>query len=98
MDRRRYHWRRLRTVRWWPISFSARLEVTGTIEPVRALSLAPLAVLPAWQRRGIGSRLVRGGIGSAEKLGTEEIIVLGDRDYYQRLEFSAKLPDNLNPL
>jgi putative acetyltransferase len=72
--------------------------VTGTIEPVRALSLAPLAVLPQWQRQGIGSRLVQEGLRSAEQLRIDVIIVLGDPDYYQRFGFSAGLAANLQSL
>jgi putative acetyltransferase len=71
------------------------LEVTGTIEPVRALSLAPLAVLPAWQRRGTGSRLVREGIRSAEQIGIDAIIVVGHPEYYRRFGFSAGLAARL---
>ena len=29
---------------------------------INALGLAPMAVLPGWQRRGVGSRLVRAGL------------------------------------
>ena len=75
--------------------FFSPLTVTGTVQPVRALSLAPLAVLPAWQQQGIGSRLAREGIRSAEQGGIDAIIVLGVPGYYQRFGFAAGLAAKL---
>ena len=54
---------------------------------VQGMALAPMAVLPEYQRQGIGSELVRTGI---EKLKTRQcpfIIVLGHAEYYPRFGF-----------
>jgi putative acetyltransferase len=51
------------------------------------LSLAPIAVLPSFQKRGVGSTLVREGLDRASKLGYDAIIVLGHADYYPRFGF-----------
>lgn len=51
------------------------------------LGLAPLAVLPAAQRRGIGSALARSGIEVARAQGWPWIVVLGDPAYYARFGF-----------
>jgi putative acetyltransferase len=58
--------------------------------PIEALALAPVAVLPACQRRRIGSRLVEASIAAARDLGTDAIFVLGHKDYYQRFGFSSE--------
>jgi putative acetyltransferase len=52
-----------------------------------ALALAPMAVLPALQNRGIGSQLVRYGLDAARELGHRIVIVLGHPKYYSRFEF-----------
>jgi putative acetyltransferase len=52
-----------------------------------ALALAPMAVAPPRQRRGVGSALVRRGLAEAERLGHGLVIVLGHPDYYPRFGF-----------
>jgi len=52
-----------------------------------ALALAPLAVLPAWQRRGIGSALVAAAHAAAARLGHAAVVVLGHQEYYPRFGF-----------
>src|SRR5262245_941406 len=51
------------------------------------LGLAPVAVEPGWQRRGIGSRLVRDGLAAAAQSGAGFVVVLGHPDYYPRFGF-----------
>lgn len=51
-------------------------------------ALGPLAVLPAHQRRGIGSALVRAGLDTISELGAEGCILVGDPAYYSRFGFS----------
>jgi putative acetyltransferase len=52
-----------------------------------AIALAPMAVLPVYQRKGIGSQLVRSGLEECRVLGHEIIVVLGHPDYYPRFGF-----------
>jgi putative acetyltransferase len=56
---------------------------------VRAVSLAPMAVLPAFQRRGIGSALVRHGLELCRERGNSIVVVLGHPGYYPRFGFSS---------
>lgn len=56
-----------------------------------ALSLAPVAVLPHWQRRGVGSQLIRSGLEQALASGYRIVIVLGEPAYYERLGFAHAL-------
>lgn len=55
-----------------------------------AALLAPLAVTPAWQRRGVGSALVRAGLQHMTTHGIATALVLGDPAYYGRFGFVAE--------
>ncbi|HET7092365.1 MAG TPA: N-acetyltransferase [Thermomicrobiales bacterium] len=67
----------------------SRVEIVadGESMPIRAYGLAPLSVLPAFQGRGIGSRLVREGLAACREAGAEAVVVLGDPAYYGRFGF-----------
>ncbi len=54
---------------------------------LKIMGLAPMAVLPAEQRRGIGSALVRGGLDRCKQLGCDAVFVLGHPAYYPRFGF-----------
>lgn len=62
---------------------------------VKALALAPMAVLPGSQKQGIGGRLIEAALDEARAAGAEAVIVLGHPDYYPRFGFSAALARNL---
>lgn len=49
--------------------------------------LAPMAVLPAYQRQGIGSALVRAGIEVCRERDIDAIILLGHPEFYPRFGF-----------
>jgi putative acetyltransferase len=53
----------------------------------RVAALAPLAVLPEYQNRGIGSRLTETGIATMREAGQDAIIVLGHPEFYRRFDF-----------
>ncbi len=54
---------------------------------LEGMGLAPLAVLPEFQGKGVGSALVRAGIGMLKEMGCPFIIVLGHPGYYPRFGF-----------
>lgn len=74
-----------------------RREVIGHVafSPVSVLGatdgvgLAPVAVLPAFRKRGIGERLVRRGLAVCEQSRYGFVVVLGDPAYYRRFGFTA---------
>ncbi len=51
------------------------------------MGLAPMAVAPGHQRRGIGSALVREGLARCRRLGFGAVVVLGHPAYYPRFGF-----------
>jgi putative acetyltransferase len=71
------------------------LDVTMDERAVRALALAPVAVLPARQRQGIGGALVRDGLARARQSNWQAVILLGHPEYYPRFGFSAALARKL---
>ena len=68
----------------------SRLDVRGAGRTVNSVALAPLAVLPDWQRRGIGTRLTMSGLALCRSRGVEAVFVLGHPAYYPRFGFSAE--------
>ena len=64
--------------------------VTITLAPktFRAVGLAPLSVLPEFQRQGIGSVLAHEGLKKCAAAGFEMAVVLGSPYYYPRFGFS----------
>ena len=71
------------------------LATTIDRQTVPALALAPMAVRPDRQRRGVGSALVRSGIALARDRDWRAVIVLGHQGYYPRFGFSAALAQPL---
>ena len=62
-----------------------------TIEPaarVRVAGLAPMAVLPDFQRRGVGRALVRAGLEECRRSGYAAVVVVGHPEYYPRFGFA----------
>ncbi len=57
-------------------------------QAIGASILAPLAVDPDFQHRGIGGRLIAEGLALLRRRGVELVFVLGDPGYYRRHGFS----------
>ncbi|HKU63677.1 MAG TPA: N-acetyltransferase [Rhizomicrobium sp.] len=72
-------------------------QVTGhvlfsrMVEPACALGLAPVAVLPAFRRRGVGASLIEAGLAQASGQGWELVFVVGNPAYYRRFGFDTAL-------
>lgn len=69
------------------IAFSP-VTITGDGAVRRAIGLAPMAVAPAWQRRGVGTRLVCEGLERLRATGALAVVVLGHPNYYPRFGFA----------
>lgn len=64
------------------------IRIKTDTENIPVLSLAPMAVLPEYQKQGIGSLLVREGLKKCKELGHKVIILVGHHDFYPRFGFS----------
>jgi len=73
------------------------VNVSDAGVPRPALALAPMAVLPTRQNRGIGSALVRQGLVDARALGHRVVLVLGHPKYYPRFGFQPAQPLGIHP-
>lgn len=71
------------------------LSIETNSGAIPALALAPVAVLPEYQRKAIGHRLVQQGLELAHQQGHRIVIVLGHPEYYPRFGFSAELAEPL---
>jgi predicted N-acetyltransferase YhbS len=68
-----------------------RLPIRDGKTEFPSLALAPLSVRPDFQRRGIGSALIREGHRLARDLGFGSAIVLGHPGYYPRFGYRPTL-------
>ena len=54
---------------------------------LKIMGLGPMAVLPKYQQKSIGSALVLAGLDECKKLGFGAVVVLGHTKYYPRFGF-----------
>ena len=62
-----------------------------------SLALAPMAVLPKYQKKGIGGKLINKGFDIATKLNFKSVIVLGHEHYYPKFGFEPTIKWNIKP-
>jgi len=67
----------------------SRMWIDGSGTPIPAVALAPMAVLPEFQRRGIGGQLIRHGLDELRARAERIVIVLGHPGYYPRFGFGT---------
>ena len=75
-----------------PVSIdAATIDANGSVSTssTGGLGLAPLAVMPKWQRLGIGASLGHAGMDACRRLRAPFVVVLGSPIYYARFGFSA---------
>ena len=64
-----------------------RLRIINGAQAFPSLAVAPLSVLPSWQRQGIGSALIREAHRRAAVLGYGSAVLLGHPQYYPRFGY-----------
>lgn len=63
------------------------IKIKNEKKEYTVLSLAPMAVHPAYQNKGIGSKLVKRGLEIAKAIDFNAVIVVGHPNYYPRFGF-----------
>lgn len=67
------------------------LPIESETASLNSAALAPVAVLPECQNRGIGSRLIDAAIAACRAQGIDMLVVLGHPEYYRRFGFSPDI-------
>ena len=65
----------------------SKVEIVSEKGTTTVLSVAPLSVLPEFQRQGIGGMLLREAHRRAALLGYKAVLLLGHKDYYPRFGY-----------
>ena len=63
------------------------IKINACKKKCDSLALAPVSVLPSFQNRKVGSRLIEEGLEKARKLGFKSVTVIGHSEYYPRFGF-----------
>lgn len=69
--------------------FFSEVTLTPENKNLKAIGLAPMAVLPEFQNQGVGSELVKQGLEECKNRGFELVVVLGHPEYYPRFGFTT---------
>lgn len=64
-----------------------KISIDTNTESITSLALAPVAVLPTFQKQGIGGRLIEEAHRIAKGLGYESVILLGHENYYPKFGY-----------
>jgi putative acetyltransferase len=73
----------------------SRMSIDTPDGEIAGVALAPMAVLPRYQRHGIGGMLIRSGLDILSDLGERIVIVVGHAAYYPRFGFSTECARSL---
>jgi len=76
--------------------FFSPVRIDGPARAIRAMGLAPLAVLPEFRKKGIGTALVEEGVERCRLAGNSLVFVVGDPAFYRRLGFTMAAPLDLH--
>jgi predicted N-acetyltransferase YhbS len=63
------------------------IQINSGFQKHTTLALAPMSVLPEFQKKGIGKKLVRAGLIKSKELAFDSVIVLGHSGYYPKFGF-----------
>lgn len=64
-----------------------RAKVKNGEDEKEVLCMGPLSVLPEYQKKSVGSFLLRTSIGKARSMGFPAVVIFGDPEYYHRFGF-----------
>ena len=72
----------------------SEVNITPSPNGFSGVALGPIAVLPSFQRKGIGSHLIHAGLTACRKVNSDVAVVYGS-DYYARRSFLSASDYNL---
>ena len=64
-----------------------KVRITGNEDALSAMILAPLAILPIAQGKGVGGKLIKEGLMQLSESKVDLVFVLGHPEYYPRFGF-----------
>ena len=64
-----------------------KVRITGNEDALSAMILAPLAILPNAQGKGVGGKLIKEGLRQLSESNVDLVFVLGHPEYYPRFGF-----------
>lgn len=76
------------------------LFTRGYLDPeidLKVSILAPLAVIPDYQKQGVGGKLIKEGLAILEKNSVDLVFVLGHPSYYPLHGFRPAVPEGFEP-
>jgi putative acetyltransferase len=71
------------------VAFSPVSRETAATDDCLGYIMAPLAVAPEQQKRGVGAALISAGVRQLEEQGVNLLFVYGDPAYYGKFDFDA---------
>lgn len=76
----------------------SKIKIVDGDRAADSLALAPVSVAPEYQKKGIGSQLIRTALKNAKDLGYCSVIVLGHKDFYPKFGFKPASLWNIQAL
>lgn len=64
-----------------------KIKINNNYQSFDSLALAPVSVLPEYQKLGVGSKLILAGHQKAIEMGFLSVVLLGHKDYYPRFGY-----------
>lgn len=68
--------------------FFSPVSIESESSTFTAMGLAPMAVLPEYQKQGIGTALVEAGLNECRRIGHQIVVVVGHAEYYPCFGFT----------
>lgn len=65
------------------------IQIINKDKSFQSLALAPVSVLPEFQGKGIGGKLIESAHQKAKELNYKSIVLLGDPNYYRRFGYES---------
>lgn len=64
-----------------------KIQIANDAFKTESLAMAPVAVLPEFQGKGVGARLIESAHEKAKELGFDSVVLLGHENYYPRFGY-----------